>query len=70
MRLINQYTKEMSSCINGMQALNKVKNTQFDLAIVDYQIPGMNGIELIKEIREYERQNALIPMTILCTSFY
>jgi CheY-like chemotaxis protein len=53
-----------------MQALNKVKNTQFDLAIVDYQIPGMNGIELIKEIREYERQNALIPMTILCTSFY
>ena len=68
-RLMKQYTKKLSTCINGMQALDKIKSTQFDIAIIDYQMPGMDGTELIKEIRKHEKQNALTPMTILCTFF-
>lgn len=36
--------------IDLIAALDKV---EFDVAIVDYQLPGLNGIELIKEIHQH-----------------
>lgn len=38
---------------NGQEALTKFKaNAKIDLLITDLNMPGMNGIELIKEIRQ------------------
>ncbi len=36
---------------NGAQALEKVKSRQFDLAFIDLKLPGMSGIDLLKQIR-------------------
>lgn len=36
----------------GQQALDLMEKNHYDLAIVDIAMPGMNGIELAKEIRE------------------
>ena len=39
------------STINPLKAVEIVKNETFDLIIVDYKMPEMNGIELIKQIK-------------------
>ncbi|MCU6792522.1 response regulator transcription factor [Paenibacillus sp. WQ 127069] len=37
---------------NGIEAMSIVKNQKIDLAILDIMMPGMDGLKLIKKIRE------------------
>ncbi len=48
LRLYNLDTDTASS---GTEALEKLAQSQYDVVVSDYQMPGMNGIELLKEIR-------------------
>lgn len=43
--------------LTAQEALEKIKNTNFDLIISDVRMPGTNGIEAISQIREYLNQN-------------
>lgn len=47
---------------NATDALHELKREQFDLAIVDMDLPGMNGLELLKEIKRYKKN---LPVLIL-----
>lgn len=42
---------------NGEIALEKYKNNEYDLILMDIQMPIMNGYETAKNIREYEKKN-------------
>ena len=44
---------------NGKQAAGIVENTDINIALLDIEMPGMNGIELAKLIRE-KNQNCII----------
>ncbi len=44
------YSVELAE--NGKEALKKVEGRQFDLIIADVRMPGISGIETIREIRE------------------
>ena len=37
---------------NGVDALQLIREKEPDLAILDIRMPGMNGIEVLKKIRE------------------
>ena len=37
---------------NGLEALDKLKHNRYDLFIVDYQMPYMDGIQVIRQVRE------------------
>ncbi len=54
-RLIKESLEKVGfSCIeaeNGTQALSLLKQTIVNLVIADVQMPEMNGLELLKEIR-------------------
>ena len=36
---------------DGLAALEMVRRQDYQLAVVDYQMPGMNGVELFREAR-------------------
>ena len=46
---------------NGNEALQLARKVEWDLAIIDYSMPGRSGLDLIKDIkREYPKRPVLI----------
>jgi DNA-binding response OmpR family regulator len=41
-------------CVDGDHALRKLSQEKFDFLIVDFLVPGPNGVEIIKWAREHE----------------
>jgi two-component system response regulator (stage 0 sporulation protein F) len=50
---------------NGEEALEKVDHFQPDLITLDIKMPGLNGLEVLKRIREQKRH---LPI-ILCSAY-
>ncbi|WP_143304863.1 response regulator transcription factor [Chitinophaga vietnamensis] len=46
-------------CINGKDAWEQFQKTRFDVCLLDIVVPGMNGFQLAKHIRE---KNTLVPI--------
>jgi diguanylate cyclase (GGDEF)-like protein len=51
--LLSSHKFSVTACSNATEALLVLGSGEnFDLAVVDYNMPGMNGLELTKKIRE------------------
>ncbi len=48
---------------SGMDALDKVKKGNFDICLIDFKMPGMNGLETIDEIKEINPDVGVILMS-------
>ncbi|MFB5166280.1 MULTISPECIES: response regulator [Anoxybacillaceae] len=48
---------------NGIQALEIVRKHQPDLVLLDMKIPGMDGIEILKRLKEIDPDIKVIIMT-------
>ena len=48
---------------NGLDALNASKVTNYDVVITDIEMPKMNGLELLKAIRERDKRVYVIVIT-------
>ena len=66
---VRQLTKQgfqVKSAVDGQSGLNMLKIEPFDLLLLDIMLPGMNGLQLL---REFKTQNPNSPMiTILLTN--
>lgn len=55
--LIAKYAKfdglELDEAENGIQAIDKVKNNDFDLVVMDIMMPELDGFSAVKEIRKF-----------------
>jgi class 3 adenylate cyclase/CheY-like chemotaxis protein len=56
------YTIERAN--DGVEALEKVESFEPDVILLDYMMPRMNGIEVVKRLRQDERRKA-IPVILL-----
>ncbi|MFC1850451.1 sigma-54-dependent transcriptional regulator [candidate division CSSED10-310 bacterium] len=59
-------TKEghyVSTAPNGPSALQYIENEEFDLAVVDIKMPGMDGLELLECIKKINNNISVIMMT-------
>ncbi|MBD3187421.1 response regulator [Candidatus Bathyarchaeota archaeon] len=50
---------EVKSAERGDEGFEMIKQGEPDLIILDVQLPGMNGIEICKELRKIEKFNEL-----------
>jgi len=58
---------EIDTFENPITALNTIKNTSYDLILCDIMMPQMNGIELVKQIKEFKPNQKIIMMTAFST---
>ena len=59
---VNKQVEIVGSFKNGIDALIALKTLKPDLAIVDFKMPGLNGLEVLKEIR---KENKILKFIIL-----
>ena len=45
---------EIDCAVNVQDAFNKIANNRYDVVISDYEMPGKNGLQFLKELREQE----------------
>jgi len=43
---------EVDTALSAKEALKKLKRSEYDAVVSDYQMPGKNGLELLKELRQ------------------
>ena len=53
----------ITSANNGFQALDLIKQQNFDVIISDVRMPGMSGLELLKKVREISLKPEFIVIT-------
>lgn len=62
--ILERYLTQMGySCVaaeSGTEALRKLKKHPFDLALCDIRMPGMDGMELLQRIKDYDESIAVI----------
>ncbi len=51
------------SAEDGQRALEKFRNGAFDLVLTDYRMPGMDGIQLLREVRRLNPEATVVIMT-------
>lgn len=51
---------------DGIRGLKRIYQTNPDIVLMDIQLPGMDGLSVLKEIRLMKNP----PVTIICTHFY
>lgn len=55
---------------NGAIAVQKFKETRYDIVLMDLQMPIMDGYTATREIRKWENENQLIPTPIVALTAY
>ena len=54
---------DVTTAFNGEEAIDKVKNYLFDVIILDVLMPGMSGIETLREIKKIKPLIEVIMLT-------
>ena len=56
---------ESDSAADGVEAMEKIAATRYDVIVLDLQMPRMNGFDLIRELRGVVPRPAVIVLTAL-----
>jgi DNA-binding NtrC family response regulator len=54
---------EVDVAHSGDEALTKVRSTSFDLILADIKMPGIDGLEMLRHMREADENTVVIVMT-------
>lgn len=54
---------QVSTAANGQEALKKLREEEFDLVLADIKMPGIDGLEMLRRIKEIDEQTVVIVMT-------
>lgn len=54
---------QVSTASNGLGALEKLRQEEFALVLADIKMPGIDGLEMLRRIKEIDEQIVVIVMT-------
>ena len=54
---------DVTICLSGEDALKKVRNNDFDVVILDVLMPGIDGIETLREIKKIKPLIEVVMLT-------
>jgi two-component system, chemotaxis family, chemotaxis protein CheY len=57
---------QMTEAVDGQDGLNKAKNQSFSLILTDQNMPNMDGLTLIKQLRQIPSYKS-VPILVLTT---
>ncbi|BBP45329.1 hypothetical protein THMIRHAS_07020 [Thiosulfatimonas sediminis] len=63
--ILKKFNLSCTLACDGLEAVEAVKTQQFDLILMDENMPNLNGIEATKQIRAYEQENQLPAQNIV-----
>ena len=61
--IIQEQGHQVTQAEDGYQALNEVKKTSFDLVFMDIIMPGINGVQVLREIKKIDPEVPVVMMT-------
>lgn len=65
LKMVSDYLEavgfEVTGAADGISALKKFREEEFDLIVLDFMMPGIDGIDVIRRIRE----NSAVPIIML-----
>ena len=62
-RLLESNDYQVTTCSSGMEALQVIKDHEFSVAFVDFKMPQMSGLELIKRLKKAKPSLSIIMIT-------
>lgn len=54
---------QVFTATNGLEALEKLRQEEFALVLADIKMPGIDGLEMLRRIKEIDEQAVVIVMT-------
>jgi CheY-like chemotaxis protein len=63
--LLAPFQMKMTTCRSGREALDEARKKDFDLIFIDHMMPGMDGLETAKAIRETSARFSGVPIIAL-----
>jgi DNA-binding NarL/FixJ family response regulator len=68
--LLETHLRVVATVTNGVAALEAVQTLQPDLVVLDIEMPGMDGIQVAKEIRRLGLPAKIVFLTVYCDDDY
>ena len=50
--VLGSYGIKVDTCLSGREAVERCANTSYDIVFLDHMMPGFDGVETLKQIRE------------------
>ncbi len=54
---------DITEAVNGLEAIQKVKQSSYDLVLMDVRMPEVNGLEALAQIKEHDPRTFVVIMT-------
>lgn len=64
---------DITAIVNGREALKELKKNRYDLILMDIMLPEMNGLEITKQYRIFEKEMGFkneVPIIALTANTY
>jgi DNA-binding response OmpR family regulator len=54
---------EVEDAVNGEEALQKIRQDDFQLVLLDLKLPGMDGMEVLRKVRSFNKRIKILIIT-------
>jgi DNA-binding response OmpR family regulator len=54
---------EVATAFSGDEALRKIKEERPHLVLLDVRMPGMNGLDVLRQVRQFDQEVGVIMVT-------